>query len=318
VRSLFKLLGRKMSPPVDEEESLATLLTDHMSAADFGTTTLTKAVTAKFGSSLILRSTLTNWRDGLVKKPKSSSWEALIAVLHILGLDRREANRVLHAAGLRSLEELLDIHSNHQQARRLFEPWLASIENQSRGTLQDHENALFSALRPLSSEQRTLIRESRAVLTAGINLYRLFSAFQLEFRHMLNRGGVLHTLLSHPDGVAMQMAALRSESRTPEDTQRQHARQTLELLASWKANKPKTEVQVRLLDYLPPYGITIMHPLEKMSPARCLARIFPFRSSTSEAPAIDLDSEKNPEWFRFFYQQFEKMWEAGEPYSLED
>lgn len=307
-----------MSPPVDKEESLATLLTDHMSAANFGTTILTKAVTAKFGSGLILRSTLTNWRDGLVKKPKSSSWKALLAVLHILGLDRKEANRVLQAAGLRSLEEFWDIHSSDQQARRLLEPWLASIENQSRGTLQDHENALFSTLKPLSSEQRTLIRESRAVLTIGINLYRLFSAFQLEFRHMLNRGGVFQALLSHPDGVVMQMAALRSESRTPEDTQRQHARQTLELLALWKAELPEADLQVRLFDYLPPFGITIVYPLEETSPARCLVRIFPFRSSTSEAPATDLDSEKNPEWFAFFSQQFEKMWKAGKPYSLVD
>lgn len=205
-----------MDTEANNEESLATQLTQYMNRADFGTTTLVNAVNAKFGPNFISRSTLTNWRDGHINNLRSTSWEALTAVLHILELDREEADRVLLAAGLKSIERLLSIHSNDERAQRIFEPWLDTGEEQSRVILQDQETVVLSTLKPLASEQRALVRESKEVLMVGINLFRLFPAFQLEFRQMLGRGGVIRTVLSDPEGAAMKMAALRSESRTPD------------------------------------------------------------------------------------------------------
>ncbi len=123
-------------------------------------------------------------------------------------------------------------------------------------------------------------------------------------------------LLSHPDGAAMQMSALRSESRTPVEIQKKRTYDTLELLALWRSEMPGADVQVRLIDYLPPFGITIMHPSDNSADAGCLVRLFTFRSSTSMAPAFALNSNRTPEWFAFFSEQFEKMWEAGEDYDL--
>lgn len=305
-----------MNTEANNEESLAALLTHYMNKADFGTTTLADAVTAKFGSDLISRSTLTNWRDGQVKSLRSKSWEALATVLNVLELDRDQANRVLKAAGLRSLEELWSIHSNDERVQRIFEPWLDGNKEKSKVILQDQETVLLSTLKPLAIEQRALIRDSREVLVVGINLFRFFPAFQLEFRQMLERGGIVRVVLCDPEGAAMKMAALRSESRTPEETQRQRTREALKLLSLWKSNSPKSDIEVRLLDYLLPFAITIMKPANESTLPRCLVRINAFRASTTTAMALDIEPKNNPRWFDFFTGQFEKMWEAAEGFSL--
>jgi hypothetical protein len=305
-----------MDNQLNEDESLASLLTEYMNRANFGTTTLAKSVNKKFGEKLITRSTLTGWRDGHIKTLRESSWESLVCILHVLELSRNEADRVLQVAGLRSLEELWKLQSNETRAQLLFQPWIDDIENKSASTRPIGETVVLSTLKPLTTEQREQIHESKAVLMSGINMYRTFYVFQYEFRHMLSLGGQVRVLLSHPDGAAMQMSALRSESRTPIEIQKKRTYETLELLALWRSEMPGADVQVRLIDYLPPFGITIMHPSDNSADAGCLVRLFTFRSSTSMAPAFTLNSNRTPEWFAFFSEQFEKMWEAGEDYDL--
>jgi hypothetical protein len=305
-----------MDNQLNEDESLASLLTEYMNRANFGTTTLAKSVNKKFGEKLITRSTLTGWRDGHIKTLRESSWESLVCILHVLELSRNEADRVLQVAGLRSLEELWKLQSNETRAQLLFQPWIDDIENKSASTRPIGETVVLSTLKPLTTEQREQIHESKAVLMSGINMYRTFYVFQYEFRHMLSLGGQVRVLLSHPDGAAMQMSALRSESRTPIEIQKKRTYETLELLALWRSEMPGADVQVRLIDYLPPFGITIMHPSDNSADAGCLVRLFTFRSSTSMAPAFTLNSNRTPEWFAFFSEQFEKMWEAGEAYDL--
>lgn len=305
-----------MNNQVNDDESLASLLTEYMNRANFGTTTLAKAVNKKFGEKLITRSTLTSWRDGHIKSLRDSSWESLVCVLHILELSRNEADRVLRVAGLRSLEEMWKIHSNESKAQLLFQPWIDDIENKSASTKPLGETVVLSSLKPLTTEQRDQIHESKAVLMSGINMYRTFYVFQYEFRHMLSLGGQIRVLLSHPNGAAMQMSALRSESRTPVEIQIKRTNDTLELLSLWKSEMPDADIRVRLIDYLPSFGITIMHPSEHSADARCLVRLFTFRSSTSVAPAFALNSNRTPEWFAFFSEQFEKMWDAGDNYPL--
>ena len=305
-----------MDNQLNEDESLASLLTEYMNRANFGTTTLAKSVNKKFGEKLITRSTLTGWRDGHIKTLRDSSWESLVCILHVLELSRNEADRVLQVAGLRSLEELWKLQSNETRAQLLFQPWIDDIENKSASTRLVGETVVLSTLKPLTTEQREQIHESKAVLMSGINMYRTFYVFQYEFRHILSLGGQVRVLLSHPDGAAMQMSALRSESRTPVEIQKKRTYDTLELLALWRSEMPGADVQVRLIDYLPPFGITIMHPSDNSADAGCLVRLFTFRSSTSMAPAFALNSNRTPEWFAFFSEQFEKMWEAGEDYDL--
>lgn len=305
-----------MSTEYKRDESFASLLTGHMNAADYGTTTLCKAVNSKFGQESISRSTLTGWRDGRIETLRGFSWKPLAQVLHILRLNTSEANIVFHAAGLRSIKEMWEVYSRDKDIRLIFEPWLFDIEG-DRALLQPISEAVgLSTLRPLTTEQRKQIHDASAVLTNGINMFRTMYVFQYEFRHMLSLGGEIRVVLSHPEGAATQMAALRSELQAPVDIQKKRAYDTLELLALWKHEMPDAKIHVHLLDYLPPFGITIILPHEHTASAQCLVRLYAFRSSTSVAPAFSLSSDKTPKWFTFFLGQFEKMWGAGENYPL--
>lgn len=309
-------VGGIMSTEYKRDESFASLLKGYMNAADYGTTTLCKAVNAKFGPESISRSTLTGWRDRRIEKLRGFSWKPLAQVLHILRLNTSEANLVFHAAGLRPIKEMWEVYSRDKDIRLIFEPWLFDIEG-DRALLEPISEAVgLSTLKPLTTEQRKQINEAIAVQTNGINMFRTMYVFQYEFRHMLSVGGEIRVLLSHPEGAATQMAALRSELQAPVGVQKKRAYDTLELLALWKHEMPDAKIQVRLLDYLPPYGITIIYPGEHTASAQSLVRLYAFRSSTSVAPAFGLSSDNTPKWFAFFSEQFEKMWGAGENYPI--
>lgn len=175
---------------------------------------------------------------------------------------------------------------------------------------------IFSTLKPLDPEQRERILNSKGVSTSGITLFRLLPAFQYEILEMLKNQGKLRVLLVDYCSPAMHMAALRSESRTPAETQARRIKDMLDLLSRWKGNIPGAQVEARLLDYFPPYGITVIEPRSRTADAQCLVRLFTFQSSTTVAPIINPHPSVHKYWFDFFCEQFEKFWLAGSPYEL--
>lgn len=70
-------------------------------------------------------------------------------------------------------------------------------------------------------------------------------------------------------------------------------------------------MDVRLMDFYPPYGITVVRPLNEDDKAYCQVRLYTFRSSTSLAPTITPDPVTHKQWFDFFHNQFEAMWDIG-------
>lgn len=177
-------------------------------------------------------------------------------------------------------------------------------------------NTILSILAPLEPEQRQLTRSARSISTLGITLFRLLPAFQYEFCEMLANGGQLRVLLVDPRSTAIKMASLRSDLGTPVTTQQKRVEDMLELLSRWKTKISNANIQVKLLNFLPPYGITIIYPRVDTDDAFCLVRLLTFRTSTSTAPTIRPDPIKEAYWFEFFFEQFEKMWEFSKPYEL--
>lgn len=213
-----------------------------------------------------------------------------------------EANEILETAGWAKLS------SWREEDNELLRKLVNAPDDESFGSKQ----RLLSTLVPLSQEQRKRINNAKEIAAVGINLFRFLSAYQLEFRNMLSNDGFCRILIAHPHGAVMKMAALRSESNTPEKTQTQRVIDTLDLISIWKANTPESNLKVRLIDYLPPYSITIIHPTSATDISQCLVRLNGFRSSTTTAPAITPNPTKDKEWFEYFSEQFEKMWDCAE------
>jgi transcriptional regulator with XRE-family HTH domain len=65
--------------------------------------------------------TLHHWLNGTVRRPYN--WEGLLVIANELQLSKRDTNRLLRAAGLVSIDTLLDTnHSSH--VRALLARWL--------------------------------------------------------------------------------------------------------------------------------------------------------------------------------------------------
>jgi hypothetical protein len=202
--------------------------------------------------------------------------------------------------------------TNNESAPPLEQNEVISIQTSQQTSF----NTTLSTLSPLEPEQRVHTRNAKSISTLGITLFRLLPAFQYEFCEMLANGGQLRILLIDPDSPAIEMASKRSDIGTPAKTQKRRVEDMLELLSRWKSNIPSANIQVKLLDYLPAYGITVIYPRLNTVNASCLVRLFTFRTSTSTAPTIKPDPVNEAYWFEFFCDQFEKMWEFAKPYDL--
>lgn len=170
-------------------------------------------------------------------------------------------------------------------------------------------------LEPISTRKH--IEEARSISALGLSLFRFLPAFQDSFREALERGTTLRVLLVDPGSSALDMIGLRSTSAVPLNFQRRHIESSLELLALWFRQINRPDLDVRLINYMPPYGITIYRHLTERNKDVCLVRLYTFRTPTSDAPLIHPDSVRHPQWFEFFSDQFEKMWEVGQVCEFE-
>lgn len=208
----------------------------------------------------------------------------------------------------------------HEQKSNTHRKSASPLEQNEIDPLQTFQqapsNTTLSTLSPLEPEQRARTRNAKSISALGITLFRLLPAFQYEFCEMLANGGQLRVLLVDPNSPAIEMASKRSDIGTPPKTQKRRVEDMLELLSRWRSNIPDADIQVKLLDYLPSYGITIIDPRSDADDAFCLVRLITFKTSTSTAPTIRPDPVNETYWFEFFRDQFERMWKCAESYEL--
>lgn len=169
-------------------------------------------------------------------------------------------------------------------------------------------------LEPRSTREH--IEAAHSISALGLSLFRFLPVFQDNFREALRRGAALRVLLVDPAGSALKMVGLRSTSAVPLEFQRRNVEASLDLIALWFRQIEHPNLEVRLIDYMPPYGITIYQHHSARDRDVCLIRLYTFRTPTSGAPLIQPDSVRHQQWFEFFCDQFEKMWEAGRVYEV--
>ncbi|MCB9437273.1 MAG: hypothetical protein H6673_09835 [Anaerolineales bacterium] len=164
---------------------------------------------------------------------------------------------------------------------------------------------------PLEPVTQQYIESAKEILVEGISLFRFIPAFYPNFERALTAGASMRVLMVDPNSPAMNYVAYRSTSHIPIETQRQRVISTLDLLQHL-ANETQTGgLELRVMDYMPPYGITIYHHATDPAKSSCSVRLFTFRTPTPEAPTITPDPIDHEAWFNYFVEQFEKMWEIG-------
>ena len=181
--------------------------------------------------------------------------------------------------------------------------------------LVDSKNSpsrVLTPLRPLSSQERALIPAAARMSVSGTSLYRLLPAYEYEIQEMLAAGGILRVLLSRPSAAITEMAALRSKSGASAALQAERIDISVELVRLWKSQHPKAHVELKLINYACPFGITVIEPRARNDKAYCLVRLTTFRTPSSTPPSLNPDPIEDKYLYDFFTGQFENMWECIE------
>lgn len=178
-----------------------------------------------------------------------------------------------------------------------------------------HDRELFYELKPLQPILRDYIKASQEICVQGISLYRYIPHYRTEFARALQKGVNLRVILVHPNSAAVEMSAFRSSSQASAQLQRDDILRTLETLRSLKNHIANARVEVRLLDYMPGFGITVYKHHTDEGLSVCEVHLYPFKTSASYAAAIGPHPIFHKHWFAYFSDQFERMWNAAEVWN---
>lgn len=73
-------------------------------------------------------------------------------------------------------------------------------------------------------------------------------------------------------------------------------------------------VQVRMLDFVPPFRLYIFPKVE--GDGVLYVEIYSYRAPFGSVPKFRISKQENPEWYRYFVNQFEAMWKDAEAVEL--
>lgn len=157
----------------------------------------------------------------------------------------------------------------------------------------------------------------------GVSLTSTLNKQFSNLRERLKSGGNIRVLVVDPDSLALQMSALRSED--PDDVG--YFSKRLEtsfndlgyLYKSWeeyqKLYSPSKvgSLSIRLISYAPSFG-TISFDANR-SNGVVFVEIYSHRSGYGSQPTFDLTLHRDGEWYKYFVEQFEQMWQDAKPWK---
>jgi len=156
------------------------------------------------------------------------------------------------------------------------------------------------------------LRQAKSISINGITLSRTSDSFWGTFKQRIVEGAKIRILIVDPNHQALDIAVNRFHKHQDLNRLRRESEHALDnfesLMAEQTANKA---FQVRLLPFVPPYGIWL---IDADTPrAEIWVELYSFRDEPE--PTFHLLPNRDGEWFAFFQRQFEIMWNASKEWS---
>jgi len=186
-----------------------------------------------------------------------------------------------------------------------------------RGAIKGLKSTSLQELVPLEPEHRGYIRGSDEVCVLGLTLYRYIESYVHDLAEAIRNGTRLRVILPQMEPYIVDMISFRSVSGATSHDQRQRIENTIRTLQRIKKRSGTSNVELRLINYVSPYGITIYKLRKKPQESLCQVRLNTFKTETPSAPTILTKATIKDGWFEFFSQQFELMWENSDSFELE-
>ena len=208
---------------------------------------------------------------------------------------------------------------------------LNTIETLSRQTLQILENRLAERPSAIAFFQDSpnftpYFQSATEIILCGVTLTTTLNRQLSNIRERLQAGANVRVLISDPDSMALEMSGARSESGQAQyyrhrlESSYQEIRYLEESLQRIQAEQGGVskigKFSVALLDYAPSFSITGFDT--KQSNGILFVEIYSHKKGITggRAPIFALNRQKDGEWYGFFSDQFERMWQAAKPLEL--
>ncbi len=171
-------------------------------------------------------------------------------------------------------------------------------------------NAFFIHRLPDLEER---LRQAKSISINGITLSRTSDSFWGTFKRRLTEGAQIRLLVVDSEHQALEVAANRFFKHQDPNRLRRESEHALDNFESLMAElASKRLFQVRLLPFVPPYGIWL---IDANTPtAEIWVELYSFRDEPE--PTFQLLPHRDGEWFVFFQRQFETMWDASREWKL--
>ncbi|WP_203822256.1 hypothetical protein [Paractinoplanes ferrugineus] len=139
----------------------------------------------------------------------------------------------------------------------------------------------------------------------GVTLNRTVRNHAAALAQCLRRGGTVRIAVIDPHGPVLDEAARRSTTPDAAEIFAHRVRPTLDLLAELAATPGRGRLEVRLLDFVPAFGLLSANGSLRVD-------LYSHALSGTE-PALTLHARRDHTWYQHFRGEFEQIWAAARP-----
>ena len=152
-------------------------------------------------------------------------------------------------------------------------------------------------------------KDSTSTYLWGLNFTRTIPLLLDSIENSLMKGHNVKILMIKPNSCASKMAELRSINQD-ESTISNVVVTNLNHLSKLQEKDYTGKLEVKLIDYLPSTTIVVFNTNTTLG--LMYLRLQTFRVQNERRPTFKLLKQSNKEWFKFYIQQFENVWENAE------
>jgi len=156
------------------------------------------------------------------------------------------------------------------------------------------------------------IQKYNTIYIVGMNLRRTLTNYYGLLESKLTQGANLKFLLVDPKSMAISFIAERNYVYRDKDKLKIVIESTLETLAQLQSCEPRRgTIEVRLLGYIPSYGLILLDPERPNGKIR--VDLYPYKVPPETFPSFFVEHKTDKKWFEFFRNQFYTLWDSAKP-----
>jgi hypothetical protein len=148
----------------------------------------------------------------------------------------------------------------------------------------------------------------------GVTLTRTVRDLLPNLDRRLRKGASIRVLVIDGDSPARTEAVARSRGADSPDFYQHRLASTIDLLGVLASAAPdEVALQLRVLPYVPTFGMCIIDPAEPYG--RIHVEIYQHQT-IEQNPSFILRADRDSPWYQLFAQQFETLWDSARPHRL--